>query len=156
MWVIGGSEPLEQFCLKLGFVSIILCKCKTYILAVNACSVLIITMLVYVLCSLVVFFCSACHPMIYVLWYLLCHFSCFMQLLVSLASHGTSNLFSKCWCECDINMLRIPVLPMRVPLLATSDDAASSPPMSSSLWAWWFPLLAHIKYNIYIWMDWVW
>jgi len=29
MRVIGGSEPLEQFCPKLGFVSIILRKCET-------------------------------------------------------------------------------------------------------------------------------
>jgi len=76
MRVIGGSEPLEQFCPKLGFVSIILRECET--LAVNACSVLIIAVLVYLLRSLVAFFCSACRPMIYVLRYLLCRFSCSM------------------------------------------------------------------------------
>jgi hypothetical protein len=29
MRVIGGSEPLERFCPKLGFVSIILRECET-------------------------------------------------------------------------------------------------------------------------------
>jgi len=49
MRVIGGSEPLEQFCRKLGFVSIVLRECETQILAVNACSVLIVAVLVYLL-----------------------------------------------------------------------------------------------------------
>ncbi len=67
MRVIGGSEPLEQFCPNLGVVSTILRECETYILAVNACSVLIVVVLVYLLRSLVAFSCSACRPMIYVL-----------------------------------------------------------------------------------------
>jgi hypothetical protein len=76
--VTGGSEYLEQFCPKLGVVSLILRECEAYILAVNACSVLIIAVLVYLLRSLVAFSCSACRPMIYVLRYLLCRFSCSM------------------------------------------------------------------------------
>ena len=79
MRVIGGSEYLEQFCPKLGVVSVILRECETYILAGNACSVLIIAVLVYLLRSLVAFSsCSACRPMIYVLRYMLCRFSCSM------------------------------------------------------------------------------
>jgi hypothetical protein len=53
--VTGGSEYLEQFCPKLGVVSLILRECEAYILAVNACSVLIIAVLVYLLRSLVAF-----------------------------------------------------------------------------------------------------
>jgi hypothetical protein len=78
MRVIGGSKSLEQCCPKLGFVSIILRERETQILAVNACSVSIVAVLVYLLRSLVAFFCSACRPMIYVLRYLLCPFSCSM------------------------------------------------------------------------------
>ena len=76
MQVIGGSERLKRLCETERCVHL-LHEC--YILAVNVCSVLIIAVLVYLLRSLVAFSpCSACSPMIYVLRYLLCRFSCSM------------------------------------------------------------------------------
>jgi hypothetical protein len=113
---------------ELGVVSVILCEFENYILAVNACSVLIMAVLVYLMRSLVAFSpCSACCPIddlcpaIFALPFLMLHvtacFACFAQKLVTYLASAFVNVSL---------MLRIAVVPRSPVMLPLATNARTS------------------------------